>query len=230
MTPEETFAQIKDLPLFAGCGAEALRELAKVLRVREYRKGEMVWAARQPCRGLHVVLGGLLKVHALSMEGREQTMCVVGAGELAAGVPAFSGKKYPAFGTALSETTVATLPVDLLPKLIGRYPELALALLRALSLRMHHLAALVESLSLKDVAGRVAELLLKMSRKTGRETARGTEVPLPFNREELAHRIGTIREVVSRALSDFETRGFIELHRRSVVVLDREALAELAEA
>jgi CRP/FNR family transcriptional regulator len=53
---------------------------------------------------------------------------------------------------------------------------------------------------------------------------------LPFNREELASRIGTIREVVSRALSDFEQRGLIELHRRTILILDAEGLSGLSEA
>jgi CRP-like cAMP-binding protein len=82
---------------------------------------------------------------------------------------------------------------------------------------LRHLVGLVEDLSLRQVSARLAKLLL--------ETATSEERAL--TQQEMAARLGTVREMIGRSLKQLEARGLIETERGKIVILDREELEKL---
>jgi CRP/FNR family transcriptional regulator, dissimilatory nitrate respiration regulator len=95
--------------------------------------------------------------------------------------------------------------------------------IRVLARRVRTFAALVEDLSLRDVTQRTARCLLRESDRAG-----ATSFVLPDTQDVLAAQIGTVREQVSRALSQFRRDGVIELRGRRLRIVDPRRLKTLA--
>jgi len=100
-------------------------------------------------------------------------------------------------------------------------PELALKVFKVLGHRLGHLASLVEELSFSTVRGRLIARLIRLADETGELTPRGIQFQLTENNEELAARLGTVRDLISRNLGRLHGAGLIELTRRTVNISDR---------
>jgi len=89
---------------------------------------------------------------------------------------------------------------------------------------------IIEELSFTTVRHRLAALLLRMARTEGRKTGEGTEIILTATNQDLAAQIGTVRELVSRNLSRFQSEGLLRLDGRTVLIPNLSRLEqELAE-
>lgn len=86
----------------------------------------------------------------------------------------------------------------------------------------------IEELSFRTVRHRLAALLLEEAQASGKSTAEGLEITLSVTNQEVAARIGTVRELVSRTLGQFESSGLIERRGRSILIPDLEALSAVA--
>ena len=110
-----------------------------------------------------------------------------------------------------------TMSADTFHRLVAREPALARSVISSLSRRLRHMVALVEEISLKAVRERLAGLLLEMA-------GDANTIELTLNHQEIAARIGTVREIVSRTLTRMAHDGAIELKGRKVTLLDRALL------
>jgi CRP/FNR family transcriptional regulator len=116
-----------------------------------------------------------------------------------------------------------------------RNPEVALTALKLMAQRLRGHADLVDALALQQVGQRLARFLLEQCRDHGSRTRTGLEVDLTLSNEELASRIGSVREVVSRAMARLERDGLIAQvpnaqrgKRRRLRITDEKSLARYA--
>jgi CRP/FNR family transcriptional regulator len=98
-------------------------------------------------------------------------------------------------------------------------------MLRVMGKRLRQLVMLVQAVTFGSVRQRLARQLLDWRAEAG-----GDDFALPSSHEELAMRLGTVREVVSRNLSRFQAEGFLEIERRRVRILDADGLRSEAES
>jgi CRP/FNR family transcriptional regulator len=122
---------------------------------------------------------------------------------------------------------VVTLFVDKahFQQVCRQYPDVALKVLAVVGSRLRHLVGLVESMTFGSVTQRLARLLLDASK-----TADSRTFDLPMTHQELASRLGTVREVVSRNLARFRADGLIRIQGRQVEIADPAGLQGEAEA
>lgn len=205
----DTVSALRQTPLFGGLKPEQLAELAAVARVRELAAGELLFLAGEKATGLFVVASGRIRAFRVNPQGREQTIHTEGAGATLAEVPMFDDGPFPATAVAEEQTTVLFLEKVDVCRFILRNPEVGLTALKLMAKRLRGHAELVDSLALQQVGQRLARFLLAQGRERGSRTRRGLEVDLEVSNEELASRIGSVREVVSRAMSRMERDGLI---------------------
>jgi CRP/FNR family transcriptional regulator len=105
-----------------------------------------------------------------------------------------------------------------------QYPEVALKVLAVVGRRLRHLVGLVEAMTFGSVTQRLARLLLDAAKGSGSES-----FDLPMTHQELASRLGTVREVVSRNLARFRAQGIIRIQDRHVEIVKRAELEQEAE-
>ncbi|HMQ34582.1 MAG TPA: Crp/Fnr family transcriptional regulator, partial [Chloroflexaceae bacterium] len=137
----------------------------------------------------------------------------------------FGAAPPPATAICLTDVELLLLPAVALRELTRRTPELAMALLADAGQFLRRLVGLVDDLALHTVQGRVARLLLAQA-----EAADRGEPVAPLTQAEMAARLGTVREMVGRTLKTFEALGLIALSRGTITLLDREGLAQQADA
>jgi CRP/FNR family cyclic AMP-dependent transcriptional regulator len=204
-------------PYFKALDEGELARLARTLIERAYEKDEVVFLEGEPCQGLYIVREGSVKIYKLSPEGREQILSYVKPFDSFNEVAVFDGGPNPANVAAAEPTAVWIVPRAAIVDLIQKNPQVALAVIQNLGARLRHMVSLVEDLSLRQVSARLAKLLL--------ETAASGERAL--TQQEMAARLGTVREMIGRSLKQLEGRGLIRTERGRIVILDREGLERL---
>lgn len=215
---------LKKVPLF---GTLAPEELASVLDhsvERRFEPGQPLFYEGDTCTGLHVLLSGRVKICKTSTSGREVALCIQSAPGTLAEIPLFDGGPYPATAYALDAAEVLLVDRDSFAKLCKAHPELPCRILASVGRRLRSMVALIESLTFGGVRQQLARLLLAFREEAGDDT-----LLLPVSTHEMAMRLGTAREVVSRNLSRFQANGLIRIHKRQLVILDREGLRHEAE-
>ena len=214
--------------MFSGLIESELAFLAQRAVPRRFSPGETVFSEGEPCAGLYVVESGHIRIFKSSASGREQVLSIDGPGSSVAEVPVFDGGNYPASVTAVDDATLLFISKQDFQALCLAHPQVALKVLRVVGARLRRLVGIIEELSFSTVRHRLASFLLRLARTEGKRTADGVEVALPVTNQELASQIGTVRELISRNLSRFQSEGLVKIDGRSVIVRDLKALeAEL---
>jgi CRP/FNR family transcriptional regulator len=189
-------AALRAQPYFKALDDAELKQLARTLLECTFDKDETIFLEGAPCQGLYIVREGSVKIYKLSPEGREQILTYVMTGGSFNEVAVFDGGPNPANVSAAEAATVWIVPRAVIMSLIERRPQIALAVIQNLGARLRHLVGLVEDLSLRQVSSRLAKLLL--------ETATGQERVM--TQQEMAARLGTVREMIGRSLRQLEDR------------------------
>jgi CRP/FNR family transcriptional regulator len=167
-------------------------------------------------------------VRQTSTAGREQVLHTEGPGATLGEGPCFDRGGYVASAVAVAPTRVLLLPRPALLALCHRRPAVALALLESLARRMRRFAELAGDLAFREVTQRVARHLEAVARADGRMAATGTTFEPTLTQEQLAARLGTVRELVARALAQLRRSSLVAQHGRRVTILDAVRLAALA--
>lgn len=221
----EILKQISQIQLFKGLNEEELGELSMILVDQEIKRNQPIFSEGEQATGLYIVVTGSVKIYKLSFDGKEQILHILGAGEPFAEVAVFTGSTYPANAITMEKSRVFFIPRQSFMDLITRYPSLAMSMLATLSLRLRQFAGMIESLSLKEVPGRLATHLLLLSDQNKGEA----EIELAIAKTQLAAYLGTIPETLSRILSKLVKAGYVESKGAVITILDRDGLQDLAE-
>jgi CRP/FNR family transcriptional regulator, dissimilatory nitrate respiration regulator len=217
---------LRGVGAFEGLARAHLETLARLAVRCSYAPGETVFSEGDLAGGLHVVVSGRVRVFKLGPDGKEQILHIWGPGEPFGEAAAFEDVPYPAHAEAIEAAVALYIPRAGLVAEVRRDPDFALALVTLLSRRLRRLAGLVESLSLREVPGRLAAYLLLLSERQGGADRVTLEVP----KSQLAALIGTIPETLSRILGRLSREGLATAEGPRVIALrDRAALRALAE-
>ncbi|HXG65207.1 MAG TPA: Crp/Fnr family transcriptional regulator [Blastocatellia bacterium] len=224
----DKIAALKQTALFGALEEPALRALAERAVENRLARGEVLFVAGDEARGLYVVVEGAVRAFRESVEGREQVIHVERAGSTIAEVPVFDDGAYPSTVAADEDSTVLFIDKRDVRRLCVEYPKIALEALKLLAGRLRRCAELVENLSLHEVDQRLARLLLTEAQVRGKSAGAGVVVELVLTNQQIAARIGSVREVVSRAMARLQQNGLIALEGRRVTVPNLEALRAYA--
>lgn len=221
-TPDQFVQQLRSIPIFEGLDEATLQELAQGAGRREYQANEMVVLEGEAQPGLYYLEYGWLKVVKISPAGREQTLRFLEPGETFNEIGVFANQANPATAIALEPAGIWFIRREALLRLLQKRPEFAQHVISKMAHRMLYLVSLVTDLSLRPTTGRLARLLLEDANEGVLHRPRW------YTQAELAARLGTVPDVIQRALRGLENDGFIAVERRLIRILDRQALAEIA--
>ncbi|MBL8189484.1 MAG: Crp/Fnr family transcriptional regulator [Acidobacteria bacterium] len=225
----DKIAALRRTTLFGELNETELRALAERAVERRLNRNEVLFFAGDEAAGLFVIAQGALRAFREGVDGREQVIHVERAGATIAELPVFDDKPYPSTVAAEEDSTVLFLSKRDVKSLCMTHPEIALAGLKLLAGRLRKCAELVEALSLREVDQRLARWLLTEARARGKRTSDGLELDLVLTNQQIAARIGSVREVVSRALTRLQQNGLISVEGRRVVIQQEATLSIFAE-
>jgi CRP/FNR family transcriptional regulator len=217
---------LRRVAYFRSLPAAELARLARRCPQRALKRGERAFEAGDACRDLLVVAEGAVEIRQVSPRGREQVLHAEGVGATLGEAPLFDGQGYIASAVAVEPTRLVLIPKEAVLDLCRRHPAVALSMLEAMAKRVRRFAGLVEDLAFRQVTERLARHLEASAAAAGVLVSPGTVVDLRLTQEQLAARLGTVRELVSRALAQLERAGAIKRSRAGIVIRDPGRLAE----
>ncbi|HEX7217852.1 MAG TPA: Crp/Fnr family transcriptional regulator [Burkholderiales bacterium] len=209
---------LERFPFFAALPAERLERLLAEAQLVHAPRGAVLFDARQPCRGFPLLLEGSVRVAKSSPGGREIVLYRVNPGQgcLLSGGCLLGDTDYTARAVAEEDVTLLSLPPALFQELMLGFEPFRRFVFGMYGERLAEVMELVEEVAFRRLDARLAQLLV----------SRGPV--LEATQQQLADELGSVREIVSRLLRQFEERGWVKLSRNRVTVRDARALAELA--
>lgn len=219
---------LRRCPLFAGLKEEDLKRIRDIASLRQIEKREVLFSDGEETRGFYVILSGRVKLFKVSPEGKEQILHIVSAPDAFAEAALFLEGTYPAFAEAMTDCQLLYFPKRDFIQLIEKNPQLSINMIVTLSHYLKRFASLIEELSLKEVSSRIAKYIIDLSMRSSKEGKSPKEVELDLSKTQLALKLGTISETLSRTLAKMRAKRIIDVKKNKIVILNREALEELA--
>jgi CRP/FNR family transcriptional regulator len=220
-TVEQRIEALQNNRYLLGLDEVILTYLAQNTRLISYDAEEMIIREGQTCPGLCIIQSGRVKIYKNSPAGREMIINVIENGDSFNEVPVFDQLENPIDVGAVIDTKIWLIDAGALRTVIAKHPEAAQQIIINLSQNLRMLIGKVAELSFYTVTARLARLLRQLSSKqlSGDSSERLTQ-------DDLASRIGTVREVVSRSLKELEKTGAIDVQRGKIEILNREKLID----
>jgi CRP-like cAMP-binding protein len=215
--------------LFSTLSESELQDLAARTIRKGLRAGEILFSEGEPCKGLHIISRGQVRIVKTSASGREQVLGMNVAGESVAELPVFDDGPYPASGVAVVDTEIAFVSRKDFRDYCLAHPEVALKVLAFVGRRLRRLVGIIEELSFTTTRQRLISMLVRLAQSDGQKTERGVQIMLPGSNQELANQLGTVREVISRNLMRLQAEGLLEVDARKILVKDLKGLTALLE-
>ncbi|MFN6962936.1 MAG: Crp/Fnr family transcriptional regulator [Pyrinomonadaceae bacterium] len=220
---------LRQTELFRELDDAALESLAAHAVEKKLAKDELLFIAGERARGLFVIAEGSVRAFRTGADGREQIIHVERAVTTIAEVPVFDDGDHPSTAAAEEPSVVLFIRAADIRSVSIRHPQLALSAAKLLAGRLRKCAELVEALSLREVGQRVAMQFLAEAASRGVETPRGICFDLKITHNQLAARIGTVREVVTRAVTRLQAQGLVVVDGRRVTIPDASALRDYVD-
>lgn len=190
---------------------------------KKFSQDQFVYFEGDPSVGLYIVESGWIKVSKTSANGREQVIRFVTSNEPINALGLFLDVPNPATAIALEPSTVWIIKQEVAQKLIDDNPIMAKSIIKTLATRIQYLLSLVEDLSLRSVESRLARLLItQASEDTIHRKQWATQT-------EIAARLGTVTDVLSRVLRKLSEEEIIKVSRHQIKILNLKALEEKAD-
>ena len=220
---KEEINVLRNVPIFAELEERELEKIAKLGVRQKYKKGNVVVIEQESGAALFIIVSGKVKIVRMDEDGREVILSIFGPGE-------FFGEMSLLDGMARSASVIATEKSELLMihrrdflELLHEFPSVAISLLAELAMRLRKADMQIKSLSLKDAAGRVANVVLMLADDIGIFRKGKVEIEdLPLLKD-IANMAGTSRETVSRMLNMFVEKGQIQLDGSKITINDYDA-------
>lgn len=211
--------------LFRDLDRAVLAQIAQRARWRELEAGEPLFAKNDPGNRFFLVKAGTIKLFLLAEDGQEHVMELIGREHLFAEAVMFMGGRYPVHAAALEPTRLIAFDADFFLGLLRHDADLCLALLAAMSRRVHGLVTEIDRLTLQTGAQRFAQYLLAQPAQKNADTR---TVRLPASKQTIASLLGIQPETLSRILSKLRDEGLIQINAETVVVLKPDALSRIS--
>ena len=206
------------LPALDGVAPALAARLASEAQILRVPSGAVIFDANQPCRGFPLLLDGAVRVTMSAPSGREILLYRVepGQGCILSGGCLLGHSDYAARGVAEGDVTLGNLPPALFNELLLAHEPFRRFVFGMYGERLAEVMQLVEEVAFRRLDERLAQLLIH----------RGPVIEATH--QKLAEELGSVREMVSRLLRSFESRGWVRLERERVTVTDPKGLAGLA--
>jgi CRP-like cAMP-binding protein len=225
MVEEVSF--LRNVPIFNELSDQELEKIAALGVRKKYKKGSIILLEEETGAALFVIVSGKVKIVRMDDDGREVILSILGGSD-------FFGEMAILDGLTRSASVVATSKSELFMihrrdflKLLNDFPMVAIALLRELTGRLRKADAQIKSLSLKDAAGRVANVVLQLADEIGMFRKGRVEIDeLPLQ-QDLANMAGTSRETISRMIHKFIKKGYLQLQGNRLIINDYESFKNL---
>lgn len=216
---EPSIHGLRSIILLEGLSVSALEELARQCRWRRFQSGEQIISRDAPDQDVYLIASGRVRVTLFSAAGREVTFRDIPAGDWFGDLAAIDGLSRSADIVALDETLLASMTPATFQRILHEHPAVCDRMLRRLVSMVRELTERIFDISTLGVRNRVHAELLRLARQAGVERNMARIDPAPKH-SDIASKVSTYREQVTRELSGMAKQGLIQRSGRALVIPD----------
>ncbi|TFH36191.1 MAG: Crp/Fnr family transcriptional regulator [Bacteroidia bacterium] len=204
---------------------EEKASLARHITIMNFARHDIIFKQKMPSDHVVFVTEGLIKVFKAGRGNRLVCISLVGPGNFAGLSSAFGSAEYRFSSSAIENTKAVMIRKEALAGLIKSNGQLAFSLLKLLSRDMLEISDKLVNFSIKQLPGRVADLLRYFSE----EIFKTDDFTVPLTRQEMAELIGTTKESLIRTLHEFKNDKIIELDGKRIKIISYDLISILCE-
>jgi CRP/FNR family transcriptional regulator, cyclic AMP receptor protein len=221
MAPEasmEVRELLRTVPIFSELADVDIDSLAQLAMRRHFAKDTPVFFEHEEGDSFFMILEGRIKVTILGDDGREVILSMLGPGDFFGEMALLDDETRSATAIAVEDCELLSLQRSDFEGAVASRTSISSALIKVLSARLRRANHQISTLALLDVYGRVARVLLDMARDEGRRLRDGRIAFRRATHQEIANRIGTTRETVTRMMKDLERQGLIQAEAKEFII------------
>ena len=221
---------VRALPVFAGMEPPAFDKLLEQATHRSVPQGRTVFQQGEQAKLFYILVHGRLKVTQVTADGQQLIVRVVNPGDLFGFALVLGRKDYPGTPLALVDSSVLAWPMELMTEFMARHPTLAVKTMQMIGSRLDTAHSRIREISTQEVEQRVAHAIIRLADEAGVKEDSGIRIDFPVSRQDIAELTGTTLHTVSRIISQWQGKGWVEGGRKSLIVRDLRRLKHIAES
>lgn len=212
--------KLESLATQSDSGAADLKALIAGRKIRQIKKGQVLYYDGDQPLGIYLVLDGSIKTARRSDDGRELMTGLFKADEYLGISALLLEQAFTETAEALEDSAICMLQKDPVIALLNRYPDIGSQFIKILSNDIRGKEEQLLDLAYHSVRKRLSNILVKLS-------SQGKELEFKISRDELASMVGIASETVSRTLTDFKEEGLIDKKGSVIFIEDLERLQKM---
>jgi CRP-like cAMP-binding protein len=209
---------LRTVPIFSELSDADIASLARLASRRRYAKDAVVFFENEEGDFFFMIVEGRIKVTILGDDGREVILSILGIGDFFGEMALLDNEPRSATAIAIEDSELVSLHRHDFQSVLADNRSIMSALIKILAARIRKANHQISTLALLDVYGRVARVIVDMARDEGRRLKDGRIAFRRATHQEIANRIGTTRETVTRMLKDLERQGMLHIEGKEIVV------------
>ena len=212
--------------MFHHLDPKELLEISLNKITESHRRGSTLYMEGNRMRAFYCIRSGIIKIYKTGIDGKEQIIRFAKQGDIIGYRSVLSNEPACTTAEILKDSELCHIPADLLFNLVKSNGAFALELMKLTCKELGEANAYITDIAQKTVKERLAEILLHLDDEFG-VNALGI-LNISLTREELSNIVGTATESIIRLLSEFKSRGLIEVNGRKIKILDKPGLKFIA--
>ena len=191
-----------------------------------YKRGQIIFYENNIVQGMHFIYDGKVKIFSIGKKNRKPIFRLASRGEIL-GLGGYPVINYVVSSMTLSDTIICRVPKELFFHALKANTDLAVYLVHYYSRQVADSEIQQKHRMFFNTAAKVAEALLMVRKKFGKETPNGILLDVAFSRQDLANLAGIAYEETIRILSTFKRQDIISLHKNKIMILESKRLWDM---
>ncbi len=220
---------VKNINIFKFLPRRVLEKIAEVHTLRNFEKGELIFTPGEEKEKVYLVEKGEVELYQLSANGRKIIIERIRQGGI------FSNSSFAFapeieindFAEVVEKSRLCIIKKEDFIAIMRKFPAIMLGLIQELSEKLNEADSRIRDLALGNSIIRLANELLRFSRKHGREINNHIRIEDKLTHENLADMIGVSRETVTKVIGVLKRKGFIDFDKEKRILINKNKLVEI---
>lgn len=221
--------QLMNIEAFKGFDPATLAEIGKQCSSKVYNKDQNIISHEENSTSVFFVHSGLVRAKLYTPQGREITYQDLPEGEMFGEISAIDQLPRSTHVIALQESRIISLPGESFRQLLRDHPSFAEATMLKMAGVIRYLCDRSYEFGAIPVNTRIRAELLRIAKSANTENSNSVTITNMPKHQELANRLATHREAITREISSLEKSGVVEKMKSGLLIKDLETLEEMSK-